>query len=273
MWESFRTRVPGKWVIVGEHTVLRGGSAVALPHPEFGLELTFQPQVWEGLSVIPEKATQVIESIFSEYRKLRPEFQDPRGTLQITSTIPIGAGLGSSAALCVAMTDWLAHGARLSNEERRATSTALEHGFHGRSSGMDVAAIVSNGPIEFSMKGGPRPLQIQKLPKFTFHDTGIRAATRACIEKVAVFREKSPVEAQLVDQRMTEAARLAVRALESGDLNQLADAIQRGHECFETWGLVPDSARHQASNLLKEGALAVKLTGAGAGGFLVALWR
>ena len=38
---DFSTRIPGKWVLAGEHSVLRGASAIALPHPEFSLAFDF----------------------------------------------------------------------------------------------------------------------------------------------------------------------------------------------------------------------------------------
>lgn len=272
MWESFQIRVPGKWVIAGEHAVLRGGTAVALPHPEFALELRFQPQVWEGFSVVPQTATEVVRSILTEAARLRG-FTEPRGTLELESSIPVGAGLGSSAALCVAVTDWLNHDFGLSAEQRRQFATSLEHTFHGRSSGMDVAAIVSAQPISFSTVGGPIPLDVRKLPPFTFHDTGLRASTRDCIAKVAQFAEAHPQRAEETDRAMAEAAIWAAEALETGDLRRLADALRQGQRCFETWGLMPPAAQAQVQQLLADGALAVKLTGAGGGGFLVALWR
>src|SRR5947209_5983562 len=58
-----RFSVPGKWVLAGEHTVLRGGRAVALPHPSFGLELEFTPG--ERFEVFPRGAEEVIQGLFS----------------------------------------------------------------------------------------------------------------------------------------------------------------------------------------------------------------
>jgi galactokinase len=46
-----------------------------------------------------------------------------------------------------------------------------------------------------------------------------------------------------------------------------------GQSCFEEWELVPESFTVIEEKLKNEGALAVKLTGAGAGGFVVALWK
>ncbi|MEK6577816.1 MAG: hypothetical protein AABZ55_01200, partial [Bdellovibrionota bacterium] len=61
-WSRFETRVPGKWVLAGEHAVLRGGTAVTLPHPQFSLKLSFKPGGL-GLRVVPVAAESVIRDL------------------------------------------------------------------------------------------------------------------------------------------------------------------------------------------------------------------
>ena len=56
-------------------------------------------------------------------------------------------------------------------------------------------------------------------------------------------------------------------------LKHLTQAIQIAQECFYRWGLVPPEAQLLEQKLLREGALATKLTGAGGGGMVVALWE
>ena len=67
-----------------------------------------------------------------------------------------------------------------------------------------------------------------------------------------------------------------LRLFDRGEDAQAAQLIVRSmnhsHECFEAWGLVPPQAREVRQTLLNQGALAVRLTGAGGGGFWVAFW-
>jgi mevalonate kinase len=291
MWTNFHVRVPGKWVLAGEHAVLRGATAVALPHPEFSLELTFQPQVWsqpwateeEFLKVAPDSASPLIneflEGLKSEAAQKGATFPAPRGSLLLESSIPVGAGLGSSAALCVAFTRWVAGPLGLEEADLFEFARRLEDRFHGRSSGMDVAATSQGRPIVFTMAGGARPLEISKLPRFTFHDTGLRSRTSECVAKVNVFREAQPGPGEKLDQQMSEAAELAASGLlrypihaEEG-LESLVRAMNLARGCFQGWDLVPPQIQKLEAELLKQGALAVKLTGAGAGGYVVALWK
>jgi mevalonate kinase len=58
----------------------------------------------------------------------------------------------------------------------------------------------------------------------------------------------------------------------SEGLSALAKAVAQAHRCFEAWGLVPSQAGEIIQDLESKGALACKLTGAGGGGMVVALW-
>jgi mevalonate kinase len=161
-------------------------------------------------------------------------------------------------------------------------ATKLEHRFHGRSSGMDVAVINADEAISFSLKGAS-PLGIKNLPRFTFHDTELRARTSDCVLRVGKLRERDPQQAMRLDEAMGAASRLAMEGLIRFDhavgteqgaegLALVARAMREAQECYYSWELVPDEAREIEKRLLAEGALAVKMTGAGGGGMLVALW-
>ncbi|MBY0471337.1 hypothetical protein K2X30_09230 [bacterium] len=277
---AFECKIPGKWVLTGEHTVLRGGTAIALPHPDFHLKLSFLPGP-EGLKIEPAEATLVIQEILDAARPhLAPGFLDScTGTLKIQSTIPLGAGLGSSAALCVAVTRWLTHlGAKLP-ENPFEFAKRLEDHFHGKSSGMDIAVTSISKPILFKMDQPPEALGSKNLPRFTFHDTGLRTRTSGCVAKVEAFRSQAPQRGAEIDHLMMQATEQGLDGLRKfaegqtdAGLQDLAGAMRSGQKCFYDWDLVPKAARELEQKLLKEGALAVKLTGAGGGGFLVALW-
>lgn len=282
-WSEFQTRASGKWVLAGEHSVLRGATAVALPHPEFSLTLKFIPEN-SKLEIDPPTAatviSEILDSVHEDYEK-ESVFESPRGRLEIRSTIPIGAGLGSSAALCVAMSRWLAEPLGLGRDDAALFefATRLEHRFHGRSSGMDVAVISAGEPVFFTIQNGAIPLGIQRLPKFTFHDTGLRCRTSECVVRVEKMREEDPILGHQIDEKMGASCRLATEGLVRYDsqpggaaLDQIARAMKLGQECFYSWQLVPGAAKRLEEDLFRQGALAVKLTGAGGGGMLVALW-
>jgi mevalonate kinase len=251
-----------------------------------GLELHFQPQVWAGLSMVPPRlesfVSQLLLRLEAQVQARGVRWTAPRGSLVLESAIPLGAGLGSSAALCVALTRWVQEEARLSEGEVFEFARSLEDEFHGKSSGMDVAVALAGKPIRFSSEGGLTPLPLNRLPSFTFHDTGLRASTKECIAEVEALRETDPLKGALLDEQMKEASRETSEALlqfsnaessaaKDASISTLARAMEKAQQSFEGWGLVPASVVAQIATLKREGALAVKLTGAGRGGFLVAL--
>lgn len=292
MWTLFRTLAPAKWVWVGEHSVLRGATAIAFPHPEFSLTLQFVPEQGEsrgrrdlsGLKIEPEWARSVIEdllkSVQDEQHEQGREFALPVGRLTIDSTIPSGAGLGSSAALCVAIARWLSEPLGIPEAGLLEFATHLEHRFHGKSSGMDVAVCAIQKPLSFVRGRGPTLLQPAHFPKVTFHDTGLRATTSECIRRVDELRDEDPVAGIRADELMSRASRLTLETLPrlgppqggAESLKKLGDALRMAHESFLIWRLVPASVQRLIEDLQRQGALGAKLTGAGGGGFVIAIW-
>jgi mevalonate kinase len=272
---AFETRVSGKWVLAGEHAVLKGAHAVAMPHPETALMLRFEPGPG-AFAVEPAMLAPVVSDLFQAAMLEAPV----SGRLVVESSVPFGAGLGSSAALCVAFTRWVAAGlTELDASAQVEFATRLEDHFHGRSSGMDVATIAAGEPVLFARGKPAQPLGLRELPRFTFHDTGIRAKTSECVAQVEAYRDNHPDQASRVDARMAHASSLAVEGLRSFDrgdrdsgLKLVAQAMELGQACYDEWKLVPPSVAQLREDLLAQGALAVKLTGAGGGGFVVALW-
>jgi mevalonate kinase len=279
-YPHYSIEVPGKWVLSGEHSVLRGGLAVALPHPHFRLALRFHPQPGGGLLTAPSEAKELAGALVDQVFALagRSSQARPEGLLEIQSTIPFGAGLGSSAALCVALVRWLSEPLGIELARVGEIATRLEDRFHGKSSGMDVAVTSLGRAIRYRIEDGQRcadPIQVSNLPRFTFHDMGLRKKTNEAIAKVERFRFEHPARGEEIDQRMMEASRMVVKALEERepDFERLAEAMRLGQSCYREWDLIPEAAAEIERKLLSEGAAAVKLTGAGGGGFLVALWR
>jgi mevalonate kinase len=285
MWVKFTTCLPGKWVLVGEHTVTRGGMAIVFPFPGVSLRLDFAPQRSERLKVSPPEAEPVIYELLSIYesgRRRDDGFSWPTGRLTIQSDIPQGAGLGSSAALCSAVARWIASGAGLTANELAETARSLESRFHGDSSGMDVAAALANAPIVFEKGCPPRILKLERVPHFTLHDTGLRSNTSECVSRVKTFMDRNPDKALSVDRAMEAASYKALKGLltydrgnEQAGLEAIAEGMRMALDCFSAsaWNLIPETEQRLIHSLLADGALAAKPTGAGGGGMALALWE
>ena len=91
-----RGHAPGKVILVGEHFVVHGAPAIALPLSARGIDVSVEqsPGQWS----VPEVAESHVRRLLVE---LGVAPQAVR--LSMTSDLPIGAGLGGSAALAVAL--------------------------------------------------------------------------------------------------------------------------------------------------------------------------
>ena len=95
------------------------------------------------------------------------------------------------------------------------------------------------------------------------------------MQQVHTVWEKNEKLAQDIDSRMVESVQEAKLALEQGGeqaMKHLAYAMNKAGDCFFEWGLVSESLQHHMNQLRVEGALAVKPTGSGGGGYVVSLW-
>lgn len=280
MTNSFETLTTGKWILAGEHTVLRGGKALVFPLPAAQLTFSFIPSD-QRLRLIPSGTTGndfdlLFWSVFEKACSLtNTDRESVRGQISLASEIPVGAGLGASAAFCVAFARWFAKGKIIPTENIEGFARELENLFHGESSGVDIAVAHSGMPLKFTRNGQREILKTNWKPELYLSYTGQRGVTRECVAKVKDLLTENPAAGNDIDQMMMKSVELAESALEkdrSQGLSELAKALRLSAECFSAWGLFDGAPEKQANLLLKAGALAVKPTGSGGGGYLLSLW-
>ncbi|HPI41638.1 MAG TPA: hypothetical protein PLJ21_12590, partial [Pseudobdellovibrionaceae bacterium] len=136
---------------------------------------------------------------------------------------------------------------------------------------------LSGGPITFSKDQGPIALNETWQPQFGLTYSGHRGMTKDCVHQVKSFFDSNPMKAQEIDNQMKESVNLCQKALLAKPnhpeaLVQLKLGLDIGKKCFQDWGLVDQALENQMNLLLRQGALAVKPTGSGGGGYILSLW-
>jgi mevalonate kinase len=279
---SMETNVYGKWILAGEHAVLRGSPALVFPVLAKSLRLRYQATD-ELLAVefAGEHGAElrllfwgVIEKALEMTGHQR---QEATGHFMIESSIPVGAGLGASAALCVGVGRWFQWKGWVGESELPEFCRQLENLFHGESSGVDIAVALSGQGLHFERNGARRSVEPLWTPRWFISYSGKRGVTSECVEKVKALWKTDETLGAKIDRDMIEAVHMAEKALmlpSSDDgFDLLAEAINKARTCFEHWGLAGGEMGQHLQWLFNQGAYAVKPTGSGDGGYALSLWR
>ncbi len=278
---------PGKVILMGEHAVVYGRPALAVP--VFGVQARAQvfPGPSEGPKTVWVEAPQVgltatrVEDL-PHGHPLRVTVEQvlarsgpPRRPLHVrlTSTIPVAAGLGSSAAVTVALTRALAAalGLDLPPETVNALAYEVEKIHHGTPSGIDNTVVTYARPVYFRKGHPPRPLQVQGRFVLVIGDTGIPASTRETVGRVRQgwLRHRETYEARFTAiGRLVEQAR---EALARGDARTLGRLMDENHRLLQVLGVSHPSLDRLVEAARVAGALGAKLSGGGGGGNMIAL--
>ena len=261
----------GKWILSGEHSVLRGSSSFLFPMKDMTLSIEYT----EGddfSCVFSSEFSPSHSSIFEQAIKtaFNQVNQKPIGIFSLKSDIPLGFGLGSSAAFCLSLSQIFFEQSWISDILEFAIE--LEGVFHGKSSGADIYVSYYKNPILFQ-KEGIKKLKPSWAPPLYLYNTKVSSLTKECVNKVNLFIEKFPKEGRLLDQQMSDSVQLAIQSItQDHSLEKLIQSIQKAYDCFNKWGLLENIESHIES-LQSKKALAVKPTGAGRGGFILALFE
>lgn len=278
---QFEICTSGKWILAGEHAVLRGAPALVFPLQGRGMRFEWQ-QGMQDLSVhFQGECGREIEMLFwGVLEKALSKKQIDRskilGCLTIESSLPVGGGLGASAALCVGLAKWLVKLGYVAENEVLDFARDLENLFHGESSGVDVAVSAYNSPLKFYRGKAPTQFVQEWKPNLYLSYSGERGVTSECVQKVKSLFETNPVRAKALDEQMAQAVALAEHALQESKekgLELLIQSLKLGQECFQEWGLIDKAVSTHIQRLEMAGALAVKVTGSGQGGYVLSLWR
>lgn len=270
-------RTHGKWILAGEHSVIRGGTALVFPVSSRYLDFQFNPG--PEMKLVMNGQNSDLEMAFwgvfeKALHKLGIQRKDVCGEIILQSNIPVGAGMGASATLCVSLAKWLSELGFLTTHEQFEFARDLENIFHGKSSGVDVAVALSKSPLKYQSPGMIKSFEPSWGPEFFLSYCGKRGVTSDCIEKVNRLLTSNPPEGERIDEQMQKAVGMAEEALMTRDhLPLLKDSIDLASQCFKEWGLLSRDLEEHIQFLKDQGALAAKPTGSGDGGFVLSLWN
>lgn len=281
--QGIRRSYPGKLLLFGEHVVVQGAQALAVPLPELNGAWDFSAaeqntglNEWaDYLESICDAGNLVCSLDVDRFRK------DIGNGLVFRSNIPLGYGAGSSGALSAALYERYAATPLPSSEESvypelKAILGKIESFFHGSSSGADPLVSYVDKPLLFDHGGVVRQVKLKGADgHFFLLDTG---KSRQTGPLVRMFQEwctndffRSNVLAELIP-----ATEDAIQCLIAGDLGQLYEEFHRisyfQYRYMQEF-ILPSLWREIWLEALSDEAHALKLCGAGGGGFVLGFSR
>ena len=288
-----KASAPAKIILFGEHAVVYGRPALAVPVTQVhaDVEVSDSPRkgIWihaPGIDLhaelnslppdhpIASVILKVFSPPFSSPHFLEEKMGGQRGVeINISSTIPVASGLGSGAAISVALiralSSFFFH--PFSDDEVNTLTYEIEKLHHGTPSGIDNTVVTYAKPVYF-IKGQPiETLKAGKPFTIVIGDTGISALTKESVNDVRRLWLKDMAGFENLFDEIAQIALIARRSIESGKPELLGELMNHNHSLLQDMTVSSPELDKLTQAARDAGALGAKLSGGGRGGNMIAL--
>lgn len=284
---AISSSAPGKIILCGEHAVVYGQPAIALPITDVQTRCVIlaKPNAETQQVMIKDHAF----GLDSDLSSLQPDHpirktiemvlsvmgidHMPACEIQIHSTIPHSGGLGSSASIAVALiratSNFLGH--PLEDIKVNNIAFEIEKLHHRTPSGIDNSVITYAKPV-FYVKDSPiELLDIVHSMVLLIADSGIKGSTAKAVELVRKRWKSSPIEFEGYFVEIGGIALKIKRLLMTGNLEEIGSLLTNNHQLLKEIGVSLPELDHLVDVAIRSGAYGAKLSGGGMGGNVVAL--
>ncbi|MDY6874617.1 MAG: mevalonate kinase [Chloroflexota bacterium] len=281
---SLQSSAPGKVILFGEHAVVYGRPAIAVPVTQVRATATVEPAPpGSGLTLvapdigknIPLATATQDEPLAAAARSTLDHLSvpEPDATLTVSSTIPIASGLGSGAAISTALIRALATslGHALEPAETSALVFKVEKIHHGTPSGIDNTVVAYEKPVYFVHGHPVERLTVGEHFTLLIGDTGTPSPTRKIVGLVRQACDRNPARYDAMFDQMGDLTDEARQAIEIGDIETLGLLMDENHTLLIELHVSSPGLDELVETARLAGALGAKLSGAGRGGNMIAL--
>lgn len=280
-----RATAPGKIILAGEHAVVYGRPAIAVPVCQVEATAVIEsrpagsgctilaPDVGLHLRLATSTAEQPLALVTRLALRQLGAQPDPDWQITVHSTIPIASGLGSGAALSTALVRAIYR--QLGQLADPAQVSALvyesERHYHGTPSGIDNTVIAYGQPVWF-IKGEPPQAFTPRSPfTLVIANSGISAPTKETVGDVRRAWQAEPTRYEALFDRIGAIVYATRQAITEGDWPALGQLFAQNQALLAQLGVSSPRLEQLIAAARAAGALGAKLSGGGRGGNIIAL--
>jgi mevalonate kinase len=278
---------PAKVILFGEHGVVYGQPAIAVPVSSLRATATVEPNQpsVRGLRIaaadlnemLPvEVGSDAMQNALVLMARLVLEalhVQPPDVTITVQSQIPLASGLGSGAAVSAALARALSQalGCPLDNARLNALVYEVEKIHHGTPSGVDNTVVVYEQPVYFVREHPMETISIGRPFSLLIGDTGHGALTRVAVGAVRELYNADQARIQPILDAVGSCVSAARQAIEQGNVSSLGPLMNQNHALLQDLTVSSLELDALVNAARDAGALGAKLSGGGRGGNMIAL--
>lgn len=280
-------KAPGKIILFGEHAVVYGQPAIAIPVARVNATARVIPNISGAPGLVrlvaqdihldaPLDRLPASHPLASAVRATLAEVSPnhtPAFTVLVDSSIPISAGMGSGAAVTVALIRALSAflGHPLPDDRVSEIAFEVEKLHHGTPSGIDNTVIAYQKPVYFKKGFPPEILKVEKPTHWVIADSGQKTSTKTTVAAVRKLYEENPETVQGIFNRIGEIVIAARTTLTEAELTELGKLMNENQSLLQALNVSSDKLDMLCKVALDAGAVGAKLSGGGRGGNMISL--
>ena len=277
-----KASAPGKVILFGEHFVVYGVKAILCSinkRVTVTAEKTSERKISINskigkLELEPDKPISEINSPLKPFYYLANksiENKDSGIRIQIDSEIPLGAGLGSSSACCVAGAAAIFKlFGNISKEEVLKLAIEAERTIFENTSGADCTVCTYGGIMEYDKNKGFKKIEHEPNFQLVIINSNMEHSTQSMVSKVKEFEKRNKEEFSRLSNLESKLVEDVLKLVKENKIQEIGQKMNQNQEYLENIGI----SNKELTKMIKigqESSFGAKITGSGGGGCIFAL--